>query len=131
MASKKNGLANIIVAGESYGQGSSREHAAICPMYLGVKMVIAKSFERIHTANLFNFGIVPAVFRDPVDYDKIKQGDELALQDIFDGIESGMLVVHDLTQKISIRALVQASQRQKAILVAGGLINATRRKAGD
>jgi len=127
---RKNGIANVIVAGESYGQGSSREHAAICPMFLGVKMVIAKSFERIHTANLYNFGIVPAMFRDPADYDKIKQGDELALQDIFDAIESGALVVHDLTQKISIRVLVQASQRQKAILLAGGLINATRQKAG-
>jgi aconitate hydratase len=129
MENRKKGVANVIVAGESYGQGSSREHAAICPMYLGVKMVVAKSFERIHTANLFNFGIVPAVFRDPVDYDKIKQGDELALQDIHDGIESGVLVVHDLTQKVSIRVLVQASERQKAILLAGGLINATKGKA--
>jgi aconitate hydratase len=126
MENRKKGIANVIVAGESYGQGSSREHAAICPMYLGVKMVIAKSFERIHTANLFNFGIMPAVFRDPVDYDKIKPGDELALQDIFEGIESGALVVHDLTQKVSIRVLIQASTRQKAILIAGGLINATR-----
>jgi aconitate hydratase len=125
---RKKGIANVIVAGESYGQGSSREHAAICPMYLGVKIVVAKSFERIHTANLFNFGIVPAVFRDPADWDKVKQGDELALQDILEGIESGALVIHDLTQKISIRVLVQASQRQKAILTAGGLINATKQQ---
>jgi aconitate hydratase len=129
---RKKGTANVIVAGESYGQGSSREHAAICPMYMGVKMVVAKSFERIHTANLFNFGIVPAVFRDPADYDKIKQGDDLALQDIFDGIEAGTLVVHDLTQHVSIRVLVQVSARQKSILLAGGLINATKQKAdGD
>jgi aconitate hydratase len=131
MENRKKKIANVIVAGESYGQGSSREHAAICPMYLGVKMVIARSFERIHTANLYNFGILPAVFRDPVDFDKIKQGDELALQDIHEGIESGALVVHDLTQKVSIRVLVQASQRQKTILLAGGLINSTRLRAGN
>ena len=69
---------NVIVAGESYGQGSSREHAAMCPMYLGVKAVIAKSFERIHAANLVNFGILPLVFEDPADYDSIEAGDRLS-----------------------------------------------------
>ena len=65
LENKAKGVHNVIVAGESYGQGSSREHAALCPMYLGVKAVIAKCFERIHTANLVNFGIVPLVFRNP------------------------------------------------------------------
>ena len=73
-ADKRRGRHNVIVAGESYGQGSSREHAALCPMYLGVKAVMAKSFERIHAANLVNFGILPLTFADPADYDRVDAG---------------------------------------------------------
>ena len=130
MENRNRGLHNIIVAGESYGQGSSREHAAICPMYLGVRMVIAKSIERIHKANLINFGIIPAVFADPADYGKIKAGDECRITDVHQGIGIGLLVMSDLTSNSSIRLVVEASERQKAILIAGGLINATKRKAG-
>ena len=79
MANKEKGLANVIVAGESYGQGSSREHAALCPMYLGVKAVVAKSIERIHRANLINFGIVPFTFVNAKDYDLVKAGDVLTM----------------------------------------------------
>ena len=87
MDNKAKGVANVIVAGESYGQGSSREHAALCPMYLGVKAVIAKSIERIHRANLINFGIVPFEFEDPADYDAIEQGDGLTLDGIRSAVE--------------------------------------------
>jgi aconitate hydratase len=82
MEAKKQGLATVVVAGESYGQGSSREHAALCPMYLGVKAIIAKSVERIHAANLVNFGIISLSFKNMVDYDKIAQGDEIELPDL-------------------------------------------------
>ena len=82
LENRKNGFANVIVAGESYGQGSSREHAALCPMYLGVKAVLAKSIERIHRANLINFGIVPFLFDDPTAYDAISAGDELLFPDV-------------------------------------------------
>jgi len=128
MANKKNSLGNVIVAGESYGQGSSREHAAICPMYLGVKMVAAKSIERIHKANLFNFGIIPAVFADTTDYDSIKANDALEIGDIHAGIKAGKIVVKNLTQSKSFTLIIDASERQKAILLAGGLINETKEK---
>ena len=80
LENKAKGIQNIIVAGVSYGQGSSREHAAMCPMYLGVKAVIAKSFERIHAANLINFGILPLVFENAADYDRIEKGDRLTAE---------------------------------------------------
>ena len=76
---RRKGLHTVIVAGESYGQGSSREHAALCPMYLGVKAIIAKSVERIHAANLVNFGIISLSFKNMADYDKIEQGDEIEI----------------------------------------------------
>ncbi len=126
MENKKNNIANIIVAGESYGQGSSREHAAICPMFLGVKIVAAKSIERIHKANLFNFGIIPAVFADASDYDSIKANDRLSVGDIHAGIKAGKLTVKNLTQNKTFTLVVDATDRQKAILLAGGLINETR-----
>ena len=78
-AASKQGLASVIVGGLSYGQGSSREHAAVCPMYLGVRAVIAKSIERIHMANLINFGIMPLTFKNGDDYEKIQPGDELEI----------------------------------------------------
>lgn len=81
----------FIIAGESYGQGSSREHAAMCPMYLGVKVVIAKSFERIHAANLVNFGIVPLVFENQAEYENIKQGDALEITGFLSQLETGKL----------------------------------------
>ncbi len=89
LEAKARGEHTVIVAGESYGQGSSREHAALCPMYLGVKAVVAKSIERIHAANLVNFGILPLTFADPGDYDAIQQGDEVELPDVAARVERG------------------------------------------
>ena len=121
MDNKAKGVANVIVAGESYGQGSSREHAALCPMYLGVRAVIAKSIERIHRANLINFGIVPFEFEDPADYDAIEQGDGLTL----DGIRSavggdGVLVVKGARR--SFKVVARLSDREKRLLLCGGLL---------
>jgi len=93
LENKAKGIHNIIVAGESYGQGSSREHAAMCPMYLGVKAVIAKSFERIHAANLINFGIAPLVFKNQADYDSIEKGDTLSCENWRDAIAQGQPVI--------------------------------------
>ena len=121
MDNKAKGVANVIVAGESYGQGSSREHAALCPMYLGVKAVIAKSIERIHRANLINFGIVPFEFEDPADYDAIEQGDGLTLDGIRSAVEGdGLLVVKGA--KRSFKVVARLSDREKRLLLCGGLL---------
>ncbi len=124
-AHRDAGKANIIVAGESYGQGSSREHAALCPMYLGVKAVIAKSIERIHRANLINFGIVPFAFVNPDDYDKIMQGDELVIEGLRSAIEGdGHATIRNLTNNNTIDVMTELSDRQKRLLLAGGLLAA-------
>lgn len=120
---KNNSQAVFVVAGESYGQGSSREHAAICPMFLGVKAVIAKSIERIHQANLCNFGILPLIFKSPEDYDKIDSGDVLVLKGVIDSIKSGEFTLEDETKGISIPLKLFASERQREVLIAGGRIN--------
>lgn len=123
-AYKEQGKHNIIVGGLSYGQGSSREHAAICPMYLGVKAVIAKSFERIHAANLVNFGIAPLLFKNEADYDSIDQGDELEIANIREKIQAGeALVVVNKTKGKSFPVEYQLSERQKEILLAGGTLS--------
>ena len=121
LANKASGLANVIVAGESYGQGSSREHAALCPMYLGVKAVLAKSIERIHRANLINFGIVPLVFDDPKAYDAVKAGDRLEIAGIADAV-SGDGRVAVKTPRGSFTATASLSEREKALVLAGGLL---------
>ncbi|MEN6374614.1 MAG: aconitate hydratase [Smithella sp.] len=121
---KATGKHNVIVAGFSYGQGSSREHAAICPMYLGVRAVIAKSFERIHTANLINFGILPLIFRNEDDYDKIEQGDELKIANVRELITTGSdLPVDNISKKYSFAVTCNLSARQKQIILAGGALN--------
>jgi aconitate hydratase len=123
---KKTGKQNIIVAGLSYGQGSSREHAALCPMYLGVRAVIAKSFERIHAANLINFGILPLTFCTESDYDKINQGDELVIAGARKTISGdGKFVVQNKTRNTSFNAICILSARQKQIILAGGALNIT------
>jgi len=120
---RDSGKHNIIVAGLSYGQGSSREHAALCPMYMGVKAVIAKSFERIHTANLINFGIVPLIFKNERDYEKISQGDELELPNIKNIINQGKaLVVKNKTNGAEFEVEYNLSDRQKKIILAGGTL---------
>lgn len=121
---KELGRVNVIVAGLSYGQGSSREHAAICPMYLGVKAVLAKSFERIHAANLINFGIIPLVFRREADYDLIKQGDRIEIPEIRARIERGdTLFMKDVAQGFSIEVLYDLTERQRRMILAGGALN--------
>ncbi len=121
---KASGKHNVIVAGLSYGQGSSREHAAICPMYLGVRAVIAKSFERIHAANLINFGILPLIFGDERDYDKIEQGDELKIANVRELINAGSdLPVENISKGYSFPVACNLSARQKQIILAGGALN--------
>ena len=123
---KANG-GGILVAGENYGQGSSREHAALVPLYLGVRAVIAKSFARIHMANLINSGILPLVFADPADYDAVAQGDELVIENAPAQVESGEeIVVKNVTRGTSFKTKLEASPRLRKILLAGGLILYTR-----
>jgi len=121
---KTKGVANLIVAGESYGQGSSREHAAMCPMYLGVKVVLAKTIERIHMANLINFGIVPLMFESPADYDGISAGDELVIEGFRKAMDSGgKLVIRNKTKGKDIPVKHSLSGRDRHILLAGGTLN--------
>ena len=121
----------IIVGGSNYGQGSSREHAALAPLYLGIKAVAAKSFARIHMANLVNAGLLPLIFRDPSDYDKIAQGDELEIRNVRETVGAGNdLLLIDKTSGCEINVYCDISQRQKDMLLAGGLLNYTREKNG-
>ncbi|MBR5273459.1 MAG: aconitate hydratase [Clostridia bacterium] len=123
---KKEG-SGIVIGGSNYGQGSSREHAALVPLYLGVKAVVVKSFARIHCANLINAGIIPLTFKDEADYEKIEQGDSLALYNIRDCIENDKpIVLKNETKGIEIALNSDFSQRQKDIILAGGLLNYTR-----
>jgi len=123
MEAKKKGLATVIVAGESYGQGSSREHAALCPMYLGVKAIIAKSVERIHAANLVNFGIISLSFKNMADYDTIKQGDEIEIPELKKKLQNNeSVILVNKTKNLKIELTYTLSQRQKDILYEGGLL---------
>ena len=115
---------SIIIGGVNYGQGSSREHAALVPLYLGVRAVIAKSFARIHRANLINAGILPLVFEDASDYDLINEGDKPVITDIKNGLESGRMIMELNGKEITL--LCELSERQRSILYAGGLLNLTR-----
>ena len=115
---------SVIVGGSNYGQGSSREHAALVPLYLGVRAVIAKSFARIHVANLINAGILPLSFADPADYDRIAQGDVLRLSDVHEGLRSGSFTLK--VNNETIRLCGSFSERQRSMLLAGGLLNYTR-----
>ena len=117
---------SVIIGGENYGQGSSREHAALVPLYLGVKAVIAKSFARIHIANLINAGIIPLTFSDALDYENINQGDSLLLEDLFTGIENGEVVLKNLTLDKEIKLKCAFTERQIGIIKAGGLLAYTK-----
>ncbi len=116
----------IIVGGSNYGQGSSREHAALVPMYLGIRGVIAKSFARIHIANLINSGILPMTFENPEDYDKLNQDADLQITGIVSGMAEGKLTVTDRTTGNQFNVLCSLTERQRAILLAGGLLNYTK-----
>jgi aconitate hydratase len=125
---RDDGKHNIIVGGVSYGQGSSREHAALCPMYLGVKVVIAKSFERIHSANLINFGIVPITFKSESDYEKIDADDEIEIPNIRTLLmENKPLVIKNHTKGIEFDGVYDLSERQRRILLAGGTLPFTKK----
>jgi len=121
----KNAGKGFIVGGSNYGQGSSREHAALVPLYLGVKAVIAKSFARIHAANLINAGILPLTFKNPDDFDKLKQDDILSLDDLYSGLESGVITL-TVNSKEKIELSCSFTKRQRAILLAGGLLKYTK-----
>lgn len=116
----------IIVGGSNYGQGSSREHAALVPMYLGIRGVLAKSFARIHVANLINAGILPMTFENPEDYDTLNQDDVLRLDGIQSAMAGGKLVLVNETTGKEIPVLCSLTERQQAILLAGGLLNYTK-----
>lgn len=132
LKNKKNDICNIIVAGESYGQGSSREHAALCPMYLGVKAIIAKSIERIHKANLVNFGILPLTFENPNDYDKIAQHDLIVLEDtrlaLING--TGIIKLVDKTSNISFNLKYDLSSRERKTILSGGTMQIAKKFKG-
>lgn len=116
----------FIVGGSNYGQGSSREHAALVPLYLGVKAVLAKSFARIHMANLINNGILPLVFENEKDYDDIDMLDELLIKDARNQVESGIVEVDNITKNKKYKMILNATERQKQMLLSGGLLNLTK-----
>ena len=113
----------IIVAGENYGQGSSREHAALIPLYLGIKAVVAKSFARIHRSNLINNAILPLVFEDESDFEKISEYDDIKISSMEESIESGNFILEDTTKNIKIKLRGDFSEREKKILLEGGYLN--------
>ena len=115
----------IILGGSNYGQGSSREHAALVPMYLGIRAVVTKSFARIHVANLINAGILPLTFENEADYDKFTQGDKLTISSILEGMDTGFVTMKNETGE-QVRLHCNLTQRQKEILLAGGLLEYTR-----
>jgi len=120
----------VIVGGENYGQGSSREHAALAPLYLGVRAVLVKSFARIHQDNLVNFGILPLTFIDPGDYESLQQGDELVIPDARTALSDGrLLAIHNRTQEQAYTVSHHLSPRQIKILLAGGLLNYVRNRS--
>ena len=117
---------SIIVGGSNYGQGSSREHAALAPLYLGVKAVLVKSFARIHRANLINAGILPLEFADENDYNNIDLGDNLYIENIRDQIAAGNgITIINKTKNVEINTKCALTERQKDIILAGGLLNYT------
>jgi len=116
----------FILGGQNYGQGSSREHAALAPMYLGVKAVITKSFARIHRANLINFGILPLTFIEEDDYAKMEQDDKLEIKNLCQQISTEKIIINNLTKRIEIQVKHNLSDRQKEIILAGGLLNYTK-----
>jgi aconitate hydratase len=116
----------LIAAGENYGQGSSREHAALAPMFLGVKVVLAKSFARIHRANLVNFGILPLTYCDAADHRRLSVGDEMVVEDLHRQLDNDQIIIRSVEKGETIAARHGLSPRQLTIVKAGGLLNFTR-----
>lgn len=121
---------SIIIGGENYGQGSSREHAAINPMYLGVRAVIAKSIARIHKGNLLNHGIIPMVFEDPADYDKLEMGDELEIQDLLNQMKTKKVEVIDKTKGIAFGVRLELSDNELEVISCGGQLRYLKKQLG-
>lgn len=117
----------FIVAGENYGQGSSREHAALAPLFLGVRGVLAKSFARIHKANLINNGILPLVFENPKDYETIKTLDDLKIEGAISQVENGIVTMKNMTSGLEYKLLLEVTDRQKNMLLKGGLLNSLKK----
>jgi len=127
LSAKESG-GGIVVGGENYGQGSSREHAALAPMYLGLQAVIAKSFARIHRSNLINFGILPLLFKNPDDYEKIKQGDRLRIENIKESLAGSQeYAVWNLATNEEITCLSNLNEREREIIQSGGLLSYARK----
>ncbi|PNV85225.1 MAG: aconitate hydratase, partial [Desulfobacteraceae bacterium] len=118
----------VIVGGENYGQGSSREHAALAPRYLGVRAKVTKSFARIHKANLCNFGILPLTFKDPQDYQKLSTGTQVVFRDIRNRIQRGDTEIPVEVNGQTLITLLDVSQRQRQALLAGGTLNVVKRE---
>ncbi|MBP3705068.1 MAG: aconitate hydratase, partial [Clostridia bacterium] len=117
----------IIIGGSNYGQGSSREHAALVPLYLGIKAVVAKSYARIHCANLANAGILALRFKDEADYDRIDQMDVLTLPDIRTAIaEKQPIILRNETKGFDIEVIPMMTDRERAMVIEGGLLNYTK-----
>ena len=122
----------FVLGGQNYGQGSSREHAALAPMYLGIKAILTKSYARIHRSNLINFGVLPLTFKDPDEFSRVEQGDRLRIEDLRKGLKvNGLLIVENATQKRSFEILHGLNQREVEILLAGGLLNYTHSRLKD
>ena len=119
---------SIIIGGENYGQGSSREHAAINPMYLGVKAVIAKSIARIHKGNLINHGIIPMVFENPADYDRLEQGDVLEIEGLLDQMKTKEVEIRDVTKQMTFRAKLELSESELEVISCGGQLRYLKRQ---
>ena len=116
----------IVVGGDNYGQGSSREHAALLPLYLGVKAIVAKSFARIHRSNLINMGILPLVFKNPADYDKLVEGEAIAMKDLKASVESGRFIMKAGDENVEL--VGDFSERERAMLLEGGYLNYTKNR---
>jgi aconitate hydratase len=126
-AKEKGG--GIIIGGENYGQGSSREHAAMAPMFLGLQAVIAKAFARIHSANLINFGILPLQFKNPSDYEKVGQGDRLVIKDVKNSLNRNQVYnIENITKGTAFEAVSDLNDRQKQIIMKGGLLPYTKQQ---
>ena len=121
---------SAIVGGDNYGQGSSREHAAMCPLYLGIQAVLATSFARIHRANLINFGILPLQIAR-ADYENLQYGDRLVIEGAHHDLQDGEVTLRNETQSVEIGARLALSERQREIMLAGGMLNLVRRQQGD
>lgn len=127
-AMERNG--GFVVGGENYGQGSSREHAALAPMFVGIRAILVKSYARIHRTNLINFGILPLTFQDDKDYERVEQGDQLRIEDVRDRLKVNQpLIIRNVTRGCSFEAIHGLNQREIDILLSGGLLNFSRRGA--